>query len=63
MAKKQQNQLPPNEIVEVEMIKKMPYSEYMAMYQKAKTKGWRIQAYEIGFRSNLVCKKCKNIVF
>lgn len=51
MTKKQTSQIQPNEIVEVEMIKNMSYSEYMKMYQSAKQKGWRIQAFQVGFRN------------
>ncbi|CAL2094664.1 hypothetical protein T190607A02C_70165 [Tenacibaculum sp. 190524A02b] len=51
--KKKVHDLPPNTIVEVEMTKNMSYSEYMEMMAKAKKKGWRIQAYQLGLRKQM----------
>jgi len=38
--------------IEVVMRKKMTFGEYMKMLQSAKSKGWEVQSYQVGFYSN-----------
>jgi hypothetical protein len=51
MAKKQPkiNKLPDETEIEVKMTKKMEFSEYLKMFQQAKNKGWKVEAFQIGF--------------
>ncbi|WP_440881428.1 hypothetical protein [Tenacibaculum sp. C7A-26P2] len=39
-------------IIEVVMRKETTYAEYKKMMKQAKSKGWKIQAYQVGFYSN-----------
>lgn len=58
MAKKESNRLlPDNTIVEVVMRKKMTISEYEAIKNNSKSKGWNIQAYQEGFYSEGTAEK------
>lgn len=52
MAKKnksQISQLPLKTIIEVKMTKNMEFGEYQKMRQQAKQKGWRVEAFQLGF--------------
>ncbi|WP_176829892.1 hypothetical protein [Tenacibaculum sp. MAR_2009_124] len=51
MAKPKPFQLPRYTEIEVVMTKHMTITEYEKMFQKAKEKGWKIQAYQKGFRN------------
>ncbi len=48
-----------NTEIEVVMKKKMTYREYKQMIENARTKGWTIQAYQIGFYSDGLQQKIK----
>jgi hypothetical protein len=41
-------ELPPDTMIDVELVKKMTYSEYKSYYNSYKKKGWRIQGYQSG---------------
>lgn len=43
--------LPPEEQVEVVMIKTMSVKNYYEMIEQARRRGWNISAYQIGFQS------------
>lgn len=52
MAKKKKSQisqLPLKTIIEVKMTKNMEFGEYQKMRQQAKQKGWRVEAFQLGF--------------
>ncbi|MGB3452918.1 MAG: hypothetical protein WBA59_03710 [Moheibacter sp.] len=49
MAYKGKTETDPNKVILVIMKKKMTYSEYQKIMKNAKSKGWNIQGYELGF--------------
>ena len=51
MAKKQtlKSQLPSETEIEVKMTKQMEYGDYLKMFQQAKKKRWKVEAFQIGF--------------
>ncbi|WP_440880673.1 hypothetical protein [Tenacibaculum sp. C7A-26P2] len=51
MAKSKSFKLPPNTEVEVVMTKVMTMKRYENIFQKAKKEGWKVQAYQKGFRN------------
>ena len=58
MAKKEiQGLLPGNTIVEVVMKKKMTIADYEKIKRNGKSKGWNIQAYQLGVYSDGLSKK------
>ncbi|MDR2223534.1 MAG: hypothetical protein LBE34_12520 [Flavobacteriaceae bacterium] len=58
MAKKEANRLlPDNTVVEVVMKKQMTIAEYEKIKSNGKSKGWNIQAYQVGVYSDGLGKK------
>lgn len=57
MAKK--TEFPSEGKVEVVMKKIITYEEYQKMILSAHKKGWRIQAYEVGFYNDSLKQKIK----
>lgn len=51
MSKTKTFKLPPYTELEVVMTKHMTKADYEKMFEKAKSKGWKIQAYQKGFRN------------
>lgn len=50
------SQLPPDTIVTVVLQKDISYSNYLEMISAVRAKGWRIQAYQKGWKQSSLSK-------